>query len=218
MSVKADQAQDVLFGAGGLLSAAKEFLGREKAPEHNQSFFEVERHARSLWWYEVSLIPGLLQTEAYMRALFQSHWPPVDDATVEERTVKRLERQLILEKQPPVAMSFVVHEAALRTLPGGREAQLSQLQRLLEVGVLRHMTLQVLPFESAAAVGTSGMMIVLEDEVGVRHAYSVGQSVRQLTTETEVVRTHIERLGLVRTAALDARESCRFLKRMVDEL
>ncbi|MEU9554694.1 helix-turn-helix transcriptional regulator [Streptomyces fumanus] len=51
---------DELCGAGGMLSAAKEYLSREKYPARVREFIEREKEAISLWWYEVMYVPGLL--------------------------------------------------------------------------------------------------------------------------------------------------------------
>ncbi|MEU8546502.1 Scr1 family TA system antitoxin-like transcriptional regulator [Streptomyces roseoverticillatus] len=56
----------------------------------------LEAEAIAFHWYELSLIPGLLQTEDYARALLTSRYPPVDEEVVEERVVTRLERQAVL--------------------------------------------------------------------------------------------------------------------------
>ncbi|WP_308401359.1 DUF5753 domain-containing protein [Streptomyces sp. AP-93] len=166
----------------------------------------------------MSLIPGLLQTEAYARALFANHWPPVDDETVDERTAARLERQHLLARKPPVAFSFVLYEAALRAPLGGRQAHREQLQHLLDVGTLRNVSLQVLPFERALSVGTIGPMVLLESQERDRFAYSTGQSISQLTADPDVVSSHAGRLSMIRAEALNAEESAVFIKRMVDEL
>ncbi|MEV5841366.1 Scr1 family TA system antitoxin-like transcriptional regulator [Streptomyces sp. NPDC051985] len=99
---------DELCGAQGMLSAAKQFLNRERFPARAQDFMEREKEAISLWWYEVTLVPGLLQTQAYARALIDNRIPPLDEETVEERVAARMERQVILtDRKPPVGLSFV---------------------------------------------------------------------------------------------------------------
>ncbi|MFD4598373.1 DUF5753 domain-containing protein [Streptomyces sp. NPDC058464] len=107
---------------------------------------EREKEATSLWWYEVALVPGLLQTQAYARALIDNRIPPLDGETVEERIAARMDRQAILTaRKPPVGLSFVLYEAVLRSpLVDGE-----QLSRLLEVSRLRNAVVQVLPFERA---------------------------------------------------------------------
>ncbi|MFD5049416.1 Scr1 family TA system antitoxin-like transcriptional regulator [Streptomyces tendae] len=107
---------DELCGAQGMLSAAKEYVRRERYSARAVDFIEREREATSLWTYEVVLIPGLLQTRAYAQALIDNRIPPLDVETVEERVAARMERQAILtEPKPPVGLSFVLYEAVLRS-------------------------------------------------------------------------------------------------------
>ncbi|WP_432080482.1 DUF397 domain-containing protein [Streptomyces sp. WAC 04229] len=126
---------DELCGAQVMLSAAKEYVRRERYSARAVDFIEREREATSLWTYEVALVPGLLQTRTYAKALIDNRIPPLDEETVEERVAARMERQTILtSRKPPVGLSFVLYEAVLRS-PLVDEAQ---LQRLLEVSRLRN--------------------------------------------------------------------------------
>ena len=204
---------DELCHAEGLLSAAKEYLQREKFPARAQDFMIVEQQAISLWWYEVALIPGLLQTEAYARDLIGNRCPPLGDETVEDRVAARLERQSILTRKPPVALCFVLYEAVLRAGPVDKE----QLHRLVEASRLRNLSIQVLPFERSIPSALLGQMVLLETKDHDRLAYTEGQSVAQLSGDPEVVNTQTERLSMIRTEALSSAESVRFIERMVDE-
>ncbi|MCJ1678370.1 helix-turn-helix transcriptional regulator [Streptomyces sp. APSN-46.1] len=211
-------AADALCQAEGLLSAAAGYLRREKFPARAQDFMQREREARSLWWYEVALIPGLLQTEDHARALIGNHCPTLDEGTVEERVAARLERQSLLYGSPPVNLSFVLFEAALRCEWGGREAHREQLVRLLAMGELRNVSLQVLPFERVIPAAVLGPMVLLETREHERLAFTEGPSVSQLTADPEVVSSHTERLSMIRAESLGAEESALFIKRMVDQL
>ncbi|MEV0253114.1 helix-turn-helix transcriptional regulator [Streptomyces sp. NPDC050732] len=207
-------AADALCGADGLLSAAKDYVQRERFPQRAQDFMAREQEAICHWSYEVALIPGLLQTEAYARSLIGNRCPPVDMETVEERVSARLERQSILTRRPPVAVSFVVYEAALRV----PQVDKAQLARLLEVGSLYNVVLQVLPFGRALPAALPGPMVLLETRDHERLALSEGQSVSQLTADPDVVAAQSERLSMIRTVALGPAESAQFIERMVDDL
>jgi transcriptional regulator with XRE-family HTH domain len=205
---------DELCRAEGLLSAAKDYLSREKFPPRAQEFMEREREAIGRWSYDATYIPGLLQTRAYTRTLIENRYPPLDQETVEERITGRMERQAILtERKPPVALSFVVYEAALRSPLVGAE----QLRRLLEVSLLRNVALQVLPFARAIPAALLGPMVMLETRDHERFAYSEGQLGSQLSADPDVVSRTIERLSMIRAEALSPAESARFIERMVDQ-
>ncbi|OEU95773.1 helix-turn-helix domain-containing protein [Streptomyces oceani] len=211
-------AADDLLCAGGKLRAATQYLRREKFPARSQDFMAYEAAAVSLWSYEVSLVPGLLQTRAYAERLIGGHSPPLDDMTVEERVNARLERQSILGQRPPTAFSFVIYEAVLRCPLGGTAVYKGQLAHLLEMSARRNVSIQVLPFERAVPAALSGPMVLLESRDFERPAFVEGQSMSQLISDPEKVNTLTQRHGMIRMQALSAEESERFIKRMVDEL
>ncbi|GCB47310.1 helix-turn-helix transcriptional regulator [Streptomyces sp. NL15-2K] len=204
---------DELCGAEGLLSAAKEYLNRERFPARAQDFMEREKEAISRWSYDVSLVPGLLQTKGYARALIDNRIPPLDEETVEERIAARMERQAILtERKPPVGLSFVLYEAVLRA----PQVDAEQLRRLLEVARLRNVVVQVLPFERAVPAALMGPMVLLETRDHERFAFTEGPFASELSADPGVVSRVTERLSMIRTQALGPDESARFIERMVD--
>ncbi|MFE6481578.1 helix-turn-helix domain-containing protein [Streptomyces sp. NPDC057757] len=205
---------DELCRAEGLLSAAKEYLHREKFPARAQDFMEREKDAISFWSYEVTLIPGLLQTKSYARALIENRLPLLDEETVEERIAARLERQAILtERKPPVALHFVLYEAVLRS----PQVDAEQLRRLLEVSRLRNVKLQVLPFERAISDALMGPMVLLETRDHERSAFTEGPFASELSADAEVVSRVTERLSMIRAQALSPAESGRLVERMVEQ-
>ncbi|MPY64037.1 helix-turn-helix domain-containing protein [Streptomyces spongiae] len=205
---------DELCRAEGLLSAAKEYLKREPFPARAQDFMQHEKEAINLWWYEPTLIPGPLQTEAYARKLIGDHIPALDEETVEERVAARVARQQIHTRKPLVGCSYVLYEAALR----GPYVDKEQLLHLLEVGKLRNVVIQVLPYKQAMTAALHGQMVLLETKDHERLAYTEAPSVSQLTVDPGLVSAQTERLSMIRTVALDPDESARFIERMVGEL
>ncbi|MBE4735246.1 helix-turn-helix transcriptional regulator [Streptomyces sp. ND05-3B] len=204
---------DELCGAQGLLSSAKDYLQREKFPARAQDFMEREREAISRWSYEVALIPGLLQTQGYARTLIENRYPPLDEETVEARVAARLERQAILtERKPPVALSFVLYEAVLRS----SQVDAEQLRRLLEASCLRNVLLQVLPFDRAISAALLGPMVMLETRDHERFVFTEGPLASELSADPEVVNRVTERLSMIRAQALSPAESARFIERMVN--
>jgi transcriptional regulator with XRE-family HTH domain len=205
---------DELCHAEGLLSAAKDYLQRERFPAGAVDFMQREKEAISLWWYEVTYIPGLLQTKRYAAALIESHVPLLDEETVQERIVARMERQAILTgRKPPVALSFVLYEAALR----GPQVDAEQLERLLEVTRLNNAVVQVLPFERAIAPALMGPMVLLETRDYERYAFTEGALSSSLSADPEVVSRANEMLSMIRAQALSPDESACFIERMVDQ-
>ncbi|AWT47711.1 MULTISPECIES: helix-turn-helix domain-containing protein [Streptomyces] len=204
---------DELCRAEGLLSAAKEYLSREKFPPRAQEFMEREKEAVGHWSYEVALVPGLLQTRSYARSLIENRYPPLDDETVEQRIEARIERQAILtDRKPPVALSFILYEAVLRS----PFVDAQQLEHLLEAGALRNVELQVLPFDRATSPALLGAMVLLETRDHERLAFAEGPFASELSADPEVVSRVAGRLSMIRAQALSPDESARFIERMVD--
>ncbi|MFG2885484.1 helix-turn-helix domain-containing protein [Streptomyces sp. NPDC048297] len=205
---------DELCDAHGMLSAAKPFLNLERFPARAQDFMEREREATSIWWYEVTYIPGLLQTQRYARALIDNHVPPLDEEVVEERIAARMERQAILTaRKPTVGLSFVVYEAALCSPQVDKE----QLHHLLEASRPRNVLVQVLPFERAIPAALMGPMVLLETRDHERFAFTEGAFASELSADPGVVSRATERLSMIRTQALGPDESARFIERMADQ-
>jgi transcriptional regulator with XRE-family HTH domain len=87
-----DAAERVL-GAGGALRVLQEDVDRAKLPGFFQDFASIETEAVSRFSYDPLLVPGLLQTEAYTRALFAVHCPALEDEVIDLRTEARLNHQ-----------------------------------------------------------------------------------------------------------------------------
>ncbi|MCP3819923.1 helix-turn-helix transcriptional regulator [Streptomyces sp. A3M-1-3] len=208
---------DELFGAEGKLLAATNFLEPEKFPPRTQEFMEREADAIALHSYQTLLIPGLLQTEGYARALLNAHYPPLDDETIEQRVAARMERQELLIRKPTAYFGFVVEEAVLRRPVGGPGVMKTQMHRLLEVGELRNVSVQVLANDRGAHAGMNGPLVLLENVDHERFAYEEGQTTSALHSDPGVVNLLTQRHGMIRMQALDTEESARFIEGVAAE-
>jgi transcriptional regulator with XRE-family HTH domain len=209
---------DDMCEAGGKLRAATDYLEPEKYPARTHEFMQAEASAVTLHSYENVFVPGLLQTEDYARALLEAHCPPLDDETIQQRLAARLQRRDKLAQKPTAIFTFVIYEAALRTLVGGPETMREQVQHLVDVGQLRNVSIQVLPFSTGAHAGLNGPFVLLETEDGERYAYEESHEMRHLYGDREKLRVIDERHGMIRMQALGAEESTRFLRRVAEQL
>ncbi|MYV44731.1 helix-turn-helix transcriptional regulator [Streptomyces sp. SID2888] len=212
------QIADQLCRAGGKLVAAHEFLKPEPFPQRTQQYVALEAEAITVQWYEPLLIPGLVQAEEYTRQLIGNDCPPLDEETVEERVAARLKRQEKLTSKPLAHFTFVIHEAALRGLVGDRTVMRRQLEHLLEVGGLRNLTLQVLPFAHAPTVALSGALILLETVEHDVYAHVEGQETGALYADGAKISVLAQRYGMIRSQALSVVESARFIEKLAEEL
>jgi hypothetical protein len=124
--------------------------------------------------YANHVIPGMLQTEAYARAIFSCHCPPLEDDEIENGVTARLERQSVLQRKPTPLVSFVLEEHTLTRPLGGPVALKEQLSHVLEVGQRRNVEIQVMPHDRETHAGLNGPMILLETAERKRLAYVEG--------------------------------------------
>ncbi|PSJ26080.1 transcriptional regulator [Streptosporangium nondiastaticum] len=211
------QVADSMFGAGGKLESTHQYLEPDRALVRTAEYMALEAEAIAMHWYEVLLIPGLLQTEEYARVLMANHCPPVSDETVETRVVARLERQELLKKTTTL-FSFVIHEAALRSLVGGPEVMKRQLNHLVEVGELRNVSIQVLPNGLGATPGLQGAFVLLETAEHKQYCYGETQVSSMLHADPERVSALMKRHAMIRMHALNEVESARFIRGVAEEL
>ncbi|MFJ6623380.1 helix-turn-helix domain-containing protein [Kitasatospora sp. NPDC091335] len=132
---------------------------REILPAGALDLAELEHHARSMRIATVIHIPGVLQTSDHARALFRDAFPPLSPPEAEHRVSHRIKRQGVLYGEPPIPLSIVIHEAALRMGVGGATVARSQYKHLIEMSTCENITLRVIPF-GAGAIPSSGQPIV----------------------------------------------------------
>lgn len=118
---------------------------------------ELEAGAVSLRTHEALFIPGLLQTEAYIRTIFSS--PKLNVRDIDEATAFRLERQAILTSERAPAFHAVIHEAALHMRFGGPTVLREQLLHLIEMAQLPNITVQIFPFGADLDAALSGTFL-----------------------------------------------------------
>jgi hypothetical protein len=112
--------------------------------------------------YESQLVPGLLQTEDYARAVAEASLVTADRAEREEFTRAQMARQQALWRKPPVRLWAIVSETALRQLVGGAEVMTAQLHHLIEMSdSLPHVSVQILAFAAGAHAAPGGPFAVL---------------------------------------------------------
>jgi hypothetical protein len=139
----------------------------------------AEREAESLRVLELSIVPGLLQTERYVRAVNVRAYYHTPDGQVESYIQARLNRQRRLDGADPLAVHAVLDEAAIQREVGGPDVMREQLAHLLVVGVRPHITLQVVPFGAGSYGTMSGSSWIIgypdaDDPPGVYLEYPAG--------------------------------------------
>lgn len=116
------------------------------AKEQYIAFLGYESSASIIRNYEPLWVPGVLQTEEYARAVISSDWAH-DPTKVDSLVDLRIERQELLVRQPAPNLHFIMDEAVIRRVTGGRDVMRGQLRQLLQLAEHEHVTIRVVPFE-----------------------------------------------------------------------
>jgi transcriptional regulator with XRE-family HTH domain len=133
---------------------------RRAYPGWFRMFVDLEEDATSLLHFQVEVVPGLLQTEDYIRTVLSNGVPKIANDQVENAVRARRHRQAVLTKQDAPQVGFVVSESALRRVVGDARIMRDQLEHLVEVALLPSVQLQVLPFD-APSFGASMFGFIL---------------------------------------------------------
>jgi len=130
-------------------------------PSWFRTYVDLEQAATLIRSYEGQFVPGLLQTDDYMRAVVHGAHLEESGEEVGRRVRLRMARQILLTREDPPRLWAVVDEAALRRPVGGREVMRGQLERLIEATKLPNVTLQILPFASGAHAAMGSAFSIL---------------------------------------------------------
>lgn len=169
----------------------------------------------SLCAYECRVVPGLLQSEAYARAVFRNQVPPLDDEQVEQQLTARLERQELLRARPNTAYSFIVEEALLLRQVGGAEVTRGLIDHVLAVcRGLRNVEVQVMPLRRRDHAGSDGPVQLLETPEHRWIAYVEGQRGGWLHSDAKEVSVLQMRYARMRTQALTPEDTVGLLERL----
>jgi transcriptional regulator with XRE-family HTH domain len=214
-----ERAEHALGNTGALRKASQHLTrGEPGLAAWFRRWARLERTAVSLCTYECRLIPGLLQSEAYMRAVFNAVVPPLPDEQMEVQVVERVARQRLLTERLHVPFSFIVEEGVLRRHLGGREAMRGALDHVLRCGTARNVQVQVVPLDADAHACQDGPIQLLETPDGRRLAYAEGQLNGRLITSRKEVSELQQRYDTLRSQALTPKDSRALLERLREAL
>jgi transcriptional regulator with XRE-family HTH domain len=211
-----DRADEVL-GAGGLVAAAWEDVKKVRYPKKVRELGKLEAKAIEIALYECHIIPGLLQTSEHARSVIGAAQPPYSPDDVERMVAARLARQSVFERSPAPALSFVLEEGVLRRPIGGTMVWRQQLERLLEVGRLHNVVLQVMPMNCDTHSGLDGRIELLKFPDGTAVGRSDGAFNGRPISEPKHLRILELRYGTIRAQALSPRESLALIEQLLGE-
>ncbi|GAA3491752.1 helix-turn-helix transcriptional regulator [Streptomyces cremeus] len=208
-------AEPALGNTGALRKAAKHLTrGEPGLAAWFRRWARLERMAVSLCTYECRVVPGLLQTEAYARAVFDNSIPLLTDDQLEAQFSARMERQRLLAGRPHTAFSFIVEESVFRRRLGGAEVTRGLFDHVLEVSAPRNVQLQMVPLEAEFHACLDGPVRLLETPEGRRLGYSEGQQNGRLISDPKEASLLQLRYDTLRSQALNPKETRDLLERL----
>jgi transcriptional regulator with XRE-family HTH domain len=202
---------DELFRTPGAFARIYKDIVTEPHPAWFGPRVEYEDRATVITDWEQRGIPGLLQTEAYARAVFRACHPYMRLETLEQRVQARLERQDILTRECPPKFWAVIDEGVLRHLVGGREVMAGQLNHLVTMSDSSRAVIQVLPFSAADAPGVDGPAALFEFEDQPSVAYLEGWYAGQVVEDPTEVADVASALSMIKGCALSPRDSLQLI-------
>lgn len=131
-------------------------------PEEYTAYISFEAESAGVRNYESLFIPGLLQTEEYVRAVVRGVMPSATDTEVADRVQGRMDRQGLLAKDAPLRLWAILDEAALHRVVGNAEVMQAQLRHLAEAVKAPNITFQVVPFHAGAHPGMAGSFVLID--------------------------------------------------------
>jgi transcriptional regulator with XRE-family HTH domain len=197
----ADRCDEVVH-TDGFFGRFRELVKREAFPSWFGPFVGYEEKATKICNWDNRIVPGLLQTEEYARAVMRAGRPREAPEIIERDVAARMDRQAILARENPPLLWCVLDEAVLRRPVGGAETMREQLKRLVEVADSANVVVQVLPFAVTEHPGADGSLTILEFASEPPIAYVEGWRNERLVESAADVADAIMTFDLIRAAAL----------------
>ncbi|MEU0198686.1 MULTISPECIES: helix-turn-helix transcriptional regulator [unclassified Streptomyces] len=211
---KADEA----LGAGGKLAVMKEEVEKARYPKKVRDLAKLENEALELGAYDNHQIHGLLQTQEYAQALYAMRRPAFSEDEIERHVAARMARKAVFDRVPRPLITFVQEETTLRRPVGGRMVLRRQLEHLLDVAKLRHVSIQVMPTDREDHAGMAGPFRVLKLHEGTTLGHFEAQLHNRVISDPREAQILDMRYGMIRAQALSPEESLAFIGKVLGEM
>src|ERR1700730_7378279 len=185
-----------------------------------EAYLGLETAASVIRTFELQFVHGLFQTEDYARAVTMLGHTSASAEEVDRRVSLRLKRQDLLTGSDPPQVWSVIDEGALRRPVGGTAVMRAQLERLVEVAKLRHVTIQIVPFNRGGHAAAGGSFTVLRfSEPEVPDVVYIEQLTSALYLDKhEDVDHYMEVMNHLSTEALTPAQSTRLVTDMIRDM
>ncbi|MGW7274964.1 helix-turn-helix domain-containing protein [Streptomyces sp. NPDC054864] len=213
----AQRIDEILQSDGIFERMCRKLIRDQPYTAHFAHAVELERLATKLCEFEPALMPGLLQTPQYARALFMASNPLATEEYVEELLRARLARSKILKDATRPVYWAIVHETALRIPVGGPGTMAGQLAQLAVMVRERQVLMQVVPFAAGAHPRMGKMMKLMEFEDAPPTVYTEGVYSGTLLDDPAVVKRVQATYDLLRAVALSPEASLALIESAAED-
>jgi len=211
------QRCDQATGAPGTFVRLQELIAREAYPAWFAPVVEFEREAVRIHSWDVGVIPGLVQTEDYARAVIKAGRPQDNEDSIERLVAARIERQEVLTNDDPPMLWCVLSESALRQMVGGFYVMAGQLDKLISVSSKNGIVIQVLPFTANDYAGGDGSIAVFEFAEAPTVCYTECYGGGRIVEAHDEVADLMTVVSMLRASALSPAESRKLMREIRSE-
>ncbi|MFD0315782.1 helix-turn-helix domain-containing protein [Streptomyces flavalbus] len=180
---------------------------KSRYPDHFAEAAEAEAIATEIRQYASTLIPGLLQTSAYARAVNRAYEPTAPEETITERTEARMARTRLLDDPTGPLLWAVLDEATLRRETGGRAVMAESLRHITDLIRRNRVIVQVLPFDAGAHTSMESSLKLMYFEDAPPLAYFEGGGTGRLEDDPAIVARMRLAFELLAASALSPQKS-----------
>lgn len=208
---------DEVLGTGGFFERNCAAATKSRYPEHFAEAAEAEAQATAIRQYAPLLIPGLLQTPAYARAVCRAYQPTAPEERIEEFVTARMERTRLLDDPTEPLLWAVIDEAALRRVTGGPEVMADVLRHIADLCRRGRVIVQVLPFGAGAHAAMEGSLKLMDFEDAPPLAYFEGVGTGRLEDDPATVRHQRFTYELLTACGLSPQKSLALIEAMAQD-
>ncbi|MER6865835.1 helix-turn-helix transcriptional regulator [Streptomyces sp. NPDC000665] len=212
----ARQIDDIL-GTDGFFARNCGAAAKSKYPDHFAAAAEAEALAKAIREYAPLIIPGLLQTEAYARAVFRAYKPTATVETIDELVANRLALATLLSDPTTPLLWCILDEAVLRREVGGPAVMAEALRHIATLIRSHRLIAQVVPFKAGAHASLGGPLRLMAFDDAPPLAYVEGLETGLLLDDPATVVLHTLTYDLLTASALPPRESLALIESVAED-
>ncbi|MFI7098798.1 helix-turn-helix domain-containing protein [Streptomyces sp. NPDC050161] len=208
---------EVLQTEGFFERTWRQLIDDKRYADYFTAAADLERLATKICEFESMVVPGLLQTSAYTRAIMRAGSPFTADELIEENVRSRADRAVILGCATRPTYWAVLHEAVLRLPVGGPTVMAAQLGHITQTAREHKVLVQVLPFAAGPYPSVGKMLRLMEFDDAPPTAYTEGVYSGNLLDDPAIVKRAQQDYDLIRAAALSPEASLALIESAAED-